>query len=103
MGLLMRVTLDSLLIRNPDVFQVGLGDGTIVLLGVDDLNYLALGDTGSFIWGQLETTASLRSVCDALMDEFEVDEHTCVAETTAFIEMLHTHGVVRIAGETSVD
>lgn len=97
----MRVTLDSLLIRDQDVFQVRLADGTIVLLGVDGLDYLALGETGSFIWVQLETTASLRSICDALMDEFDVDERTCVAETIAFVETLHTHGVVRIAREAS--
>jgi hypothetical protein len=91
----MRLGLDSLLIRNSDIFYVSLGDGTYVLLGSDGVNYFALGETGSFIWDKLASKLSLRSLCDALVREFDVDEDTCVTETAAFIESLLSQGFAR--------
>ena len=56
--------------------------------------YFATGTVGADIWGLIGEPRSIQAVCAALMDNYEVDEATCLAEVQGFVEDLLAAGLV---------
>jgi hypothetical protein len=55
--------------------------------------YFATGTVGADIWELIEAPCSLRAICAALMERYEVDDATCQAEATRFVEELIAAGL----------
>lgn len=58
--------------------------------------YFATGAVGADIWDLIESPRSLRDICAALMDRYEVDAATCQAEVQRFAEELAGAGLVEL-------
>lgn len=61
---------------------------SLVLLHTRTWTYLELNETGIEIWQHLEQPQSLDSLVATLIDQFEVDESRCYADTETFVEDL---------------
>lgn len=70
-------------------------DDVRVLLN-DDLEYLGLDEVGQRIWDLLEEPSSLGELVDRLTDEYEVDEATCRADVSRFLDALQQHQLVAV-------
>ena len=55
--------------------------------------YFATGPVGADIWELIESPHSLRDICAALMERYEVDEATCLLEAQRFVEELVAAGL----------
>ena len=55
--------------------------------------YFATGPVGADIWELIESPRSLREICATLMQRYEVDEATCLAEAQRFAEELVAAGL----------
>ena len=57
-----------------------------------------LSGVGPFLWAQLAEPLSIGELCRRVVQAYEVDEVTCRADVTAFVEDLIDKGVLRCAG-----
>ena len=72
-----------------------MGDEVVVL----DLNsgtYYGLDDLGARIWTLIEQPASLATLREAIICEYEVDAETCERDILAFLNQLQVAGLVEV-------
>jgi hypothetical protein len=77
-----------------------MGDEVMVL----DLNsgtYYGLDDLGARIWSLIEQPASLASIREAIMAEYEIDAETCDRDLRAFLTQMQSAGLVELGNASS--
>ncbi len=91
----MSIQLDSVIARNEDIYT-GQIDDELVMVSINTGNYFVLNLTAHRIWEILESPLSVAEICAKLMEEFEVDLHTCQAEVIHYIEKLLDQQIIKI-------
>ena len=72
--------------RHPRVVDSVVAD-SVVLMNLDKLDYYALNDVGGRVWEIVGESPSTREeIVRILLNEFDVDEETCVADVNQFID-----------------
>ena len=77
-----------------------MGDEVMVL----DLNsgtYYGLDDLGARIWSLIEQPASLASIREAILAEYENDSETCDRDLRAFLTQMQSAGLVEVGNASS--
>ncbi|TXG85776.1 MAG: PqqD family protein [Thermomicrobiales bacterium] len=70
-------------------------DGQVVIiLGLKDGYYFELSEVGARIWSLLQSPASLNSVLESLMAEYDVARSRCETDLMNLIEQLLDRGLV---------
>ena len=69
-------------------------DGEVVMLSLQRGEYFGLDKIGSRIWELIEHTVKVDEVRTILMDEYEVDEETCLKDLIEFLDDLQNKGLV---------
>ncbi|HUE77203.1 MAG TPA: PqqD family protein [Longimicrobiales bacterium] len=88
---------DTVVSRSDEPVAVEL-DGTVVMMSIEQGMYFGLEGVGPRVWALLDEPRSVRAVCDALVQEFDVEEDTCLPEIVAFLnelrkaQLIHVHG-----------
>lgn len=85
----------SIIARNPDT-KVNEIDGLVVILDLQGGRLLELNETGSHIWMMLSTPQSMRDVCAALVDEYDVESDEVVRGVFPFMGDLVAVGALRL-------
>lgn len=57
--------------RNPDMLSVDM-DGETVMMSIENGNYFGINAVGSFIWERLESDQTIKSICNAVSEHFNV-------------------------------
>jgi hypothetical protein len=83
--------------RSDALVATNLGDD-VVMMDVDRGAYYGLEKVAARIWSLVERPVSVRSICDRLLEEYEVPPERCEQEVTAFIDEMLREGVLRIVG-----
>ena len=83
--------------RSADVIGAEL-ERSLVLLHTRTWTYLELNETGIEIWQQLEQPRSIDALVAGLVDQFEVEQARCYAETKTFVEDLIAKEFIEHAG-----
>ena len=89
----MKITVESSVQRNPEMVS-GNMDGEVVMLSLQRGEYFGLDKIGSRIWELIEHTVKVDEVRIILMDEYEVDEETCLKDLIEFLDDLQNKGLV---------
>src|SRR5690349_11927984 len=71
--------------------------GEIVVLDTRTERYFALSAVGAQIWTYLQDPCTLGSLCDRLMEEYEVEPNQCRADVSALLEQLAQQGLVTVS------
>jgi hypothetical protein len=72
-------------------------DGEAVLLNLDGGRYFGLDEVGTHMWKALTTSASIASVYEALLAEYDVDPQALRRDLEELVEKLVEHGLVAVA------
>jgi hypothetical protein len=86
---------DTLLQRKPGLLFNEI-DGEVVMLSIENSEYYGMDKVGSRIWQLLEKPVHFRELVAALMDEYEVSEEQCTAETLAFLKKITDKKLVNL-------
>ena len=89
----MRVQIDDVILRT-DAYTSRVKDD-LVFFDETAGQYFATGAVGADIWELIAEPRSLRAICNALVERYEVDEDTCSAEVQRFVEELLDAGLAR--------
>ena len=69
-------------------------DGEVLVVTSQDAQVRTLSEVGSFAFERFDGQATLQSVAQAIIDEFDVTEETALTDLTAFAEDLHRRGLI---------
>lgn len=93
-----QVGIDDHVARSEEPFFAEV-DGEIVILSISTGRYYQVGPVGTAIWNRMETPVAVRSICEELMDRFDVDEESCRMDVLTFLEELLDDDLVQIVPE----
>lgn len=85
--------------RNNDVL-FGEIDDEIVMMSVERGCYYSLDLSATRIWELLEEPTTLRSLCEQLVKEYEIDPETCRRDVVAFLDKLMEQEIVLLSPAT---
>jgi hypothetical protein len=92
----MKITVDSKVQRNPEMVS-GNMDGEVVMLSIQRGEYFGLDKIGSRIWDIIENSISISDIKNILLQEYEVDEETCLNDLIEFLEDLQNKGLILVS------
>ena len=72
-------------------------DDTIVMMDVEEGHYYELDPIATRIWELIEEGSTVGAICDALVDQYEVDPQECRQDTLEFLERAAERGLVLAA------
>jgi hypothetical protein len=81
--------------RDGDWLAAKVGE-ELVMMSAAKGNYIGLSTVGARIWELIEVPRTIESLCDALVEEYDVDPATCRAEVDSFLATLGQHQAIRI-------
>jgi hypothetical protein len=84
-----------LLLADPDVLATEFGD-EVVLLNLRDGVYYGLEGVGALIWRMLRRPVTMKAICDAIVEGYDVDRGRCERDVHSIIGNLTNHGLVSI-------
>ncbi len=71
-------------------------DGETVLMDVRSGKYYKLDDIGSRVWSLIVKPIAVRTVCNQLVQEFEVEPATCETATLTLLQKLQKCNLIRV-------
>lgn len=92
----MPLILDSAIRRSPNLVASEI-DSDLVILSIEQGRYYGVQVVGKRIWELLSETTTVVSICDILMDEFDVNRAICEQEVLAFLHQLYQEDLIEIA------
>ncbi len=71
-------------------------NGEVVILDLKSGTYYGLDLLGARVWGLIEQPASIVTIRDAIMSDYDVDADTCERDIVSFLEQMQAAGLVDI-------
>ena len=72
-------------------------EGETVILDMASGQYFALDAIGSAVWRHLQRPSTVQSICQRLMEEYDVSADRCESDVSALIRQLEQHGLVGLS------
>lgn len=85
----------DLIARNDDLLTTQV-DGELLAMSIEQGACYGLNPVGTEIWNLLETPHTVDTLCEALLDRFEVTEETCRAEVADFLTRMQDEKMITI-------
>lgn len=85
----------SKIVVNKDVVSCDLG-GETAMLDMKEGVYYGLNEIGTVIWELIQKPITLLEIIDKILEEYEVDEETCYADTVELIKEMEKNGLIEI-------
>lgn len=89
------IHLKSTVRRSPDPVSSEIEDD-LVILSVERGRYYGTELVGQRIWSMLTEPMLVESLCDALMQEFDVERPDCEQDVLAFLGQLQQEGLIEV-------
>jgi hypothetical protein len=65
-----------------------------VILDIEKGKYFSLNPVATLIWEILEQELSIESICEKLLDEYDVESERCKQETNAYMQEMIKLGLI---------
>lgn len=89
----MAIQLQSIITKNPSIISSRMDD-EVVMMSIEKGNYYGLNPVAAEIWEMLTGPMTVQSVCDRLMEAFDVGQEQCHREVFSYLEKLATEGLI---------
>ena len=90
------VSAECTIAASPQAVSCELAGETVILDARTD-RYFALSAVGAHIWTWLQDPCTLGSLCDRLLDEYEVEPDQCRVDVSALLEQLAQQGLLTVS------
>ena len=88
------LNLDSTVVHHPGIVAADM-DGETVMMSIEAGEYYGLNDVGTYLWEFMAEPIAIKSLCQRVLDSYEVDEVTCQTGVLNFVERLLDRGVIK--------
>lgn len=89
------LALDDTVVAIPDQVFSDL-DGEAVILSLRDSTYYGLNEVGARVWALIQAPASVRAVCAAILEEYEVEPAQCERDVLALLGDLAANSLIEV-------
>ncbi|MDZ7817300.1 MAG: lasso peptide biosynthesis PqqD family chaperone [Aliarcobacter sp.] len=86
----------SIIKRNNDLLSSEMDD-ELVMMNLESNNYYGLNKIGKDIWEILEENQTLESLCNKLIEKYDVSFEECKNDITPFLEKLKESNIIEIS------
>jgi hypothetical protein len=97
----MDIRPETVLVQSGDPVAVEV-DQTVVMIGIEQGKYYGLEGVGGRIWELVKEPRSVQDVCNALVQEYDVEPAACMDEIMEFLTALARERLVVVTDEASV-
>ena len=73
-------------------------DGEVIILSINCGKYYCIDDIGSIIWNMLSTPVSVKTLCENLLEKFEVERSRCECDVLHLLQNLADEKLIRVMG-----
>lgn len=84
---------DSTLYQRKEVLSTQVDDD-LILFDEAQGRYFTTSAVGAAIWDMLAEPTSVKTLCNALLSNYEVEPETCETEVLTFLEMMDRNGLM---------
>lgn len=91
----MNIDRQSILLRNNDIVFSEI-DGETVMMDANFENYFGLDSIGTRVWQLLEEEISFGQLCEKLLNEYDVNQETCLNDVVPFVQHLAEQEMIHI-------
>ena len=91
----MEITLKSVIAQSEDQVSTDL-EGEVVIMGIQQGNYYSMNSVLSRIWTLAGKPIKLSALCDALMEEYEVERDVCEKQVLEAVQSLAQEKLVTV-------
>ena len=74
-------------------------DGETALMSVENGAYYGMDAIGSRIWALIEKPRTVSELCDALLQEFDVEREECERDVLAFLNKLAENKLLKVTND----
>jgi hypothetical protein len=67
-----------------------------VILNLQDGVYYGLEEAGARVWALLQSPVAVRTICDALVSEYDVEPERCARDIRSLLGDLASRGLVEV-------
>lgn len=92
----MPVSLTDSVTARSGVFSTTVDD-ELILFDPDQGLYFGSGIVGQCIWTMISKERQVSDICDAIMEQFEVERAVCIADVVNFLSELEKRGLVTVS------
>ena len=89
----MAINLNSVITKNAAIISSKMDD-EVVMMSIEKGNYYGLNPVAAEIWEMLTEPLSVKTICDRLMEDFDVDREQCFAEVVAYLTKLDSEELI---------
>jgi hypothetical protein len=95
-----KLNLDCIVQRDLDVIAAE-ADQDLVMVSISNGSYYGVSDVARSIWEAIERPQRISDLVDELAKIYNVDRHTCEAETLSFLDDLLRERLLQVRDEPS--
>jgi hypothetical protein len=95
------LSLHSVVVAAKEQVSCALGDESAIL-SLKNSVYYGMDTVGTRIWNLLQQPRSVREVCDAMLDEYDVDRDRMERDLLALLAEMRGEGLIEVVGAANV-
>jgi hypothetical protein len=95
-----KVTLQSVISRNPEIIHSAMDD-EVVMMSVDQGLFFGIDAIGTHIWTLLETPLKVEDLIEKLMAHYNVEQAVCENDTLLFLNDMLGRKVILVSDNDS--
>ena len=95
-----KVTLQSVISRNPEIIHSAMDD-EVVMMSVDQGLFFGIDAIGTHIWTLLETPLKVEVLIEKLMAHYNVEQAVCENDTLLFLNDMLGRKVILVSDNDS--
>jgi hypothetical protein len=92
------LSLHSIVVASEQQVSCQLGEESAIL-NMKNSVYYGLDPVGARIWGLLRQPRSITDVCDAIVDEYDVERERCERDVLELLEKMRSEGLIELCGK----
>tara|TARA_R110002167_G_scaffold81044_3_gene222176 strand:- start:615 stop:890 length:276 start_codon:yes stop_codon:yes gene_type:complete len=85
----------SIIQRNDGIVETEI-DGELVMMSIENGAYYGLDSIAKRIWQLIETPSSVESICNKVLQEYEVEKSQCLHELLEFLNAMAKQNVIKL-------
>lgn len=89
------IELTNKVSQRPDLVAADMGDET-VMMDILSGKYFKLSEVGGSIWKKIEKPIEVSELIKSLLEEYDVSEEDCKAQTLEFLVELKDKGIILV-------
>jgi hypothetical protein len=95
------LSTDSIVVATSEQVSCALGDESVIL-NLKNSVYYGMNPVGASVWKLLQQRQrTVAELCDAVLDEYEVDFERCERDILELLEKMRSEGLIQVVDKVS--